>query len=104
MASSNSVCSKWPPKLDNELHYETWKRDISIWCELTDLPPTKRALAIHLSLTGRAQTASSEIDVESLKQDDGVKTLLKKLDNLFLPDKGRRQFSAFHSLYNLVLV
>lgn len=102
MASSSSVCSsKWPPKLDNELHYETWKRDIAIWCELTDLPEEKRALAIHLSLSGRARTASSEIPVEDLKKNSGVQTLLKKLDTLFLPDKGRRQFAAFHSLYNL---
>ena len=99
MASNCS--SKWPPKFENESGYENWKKDISIWGELTDLPESKRALAIHLSLTGRARIASSEISVDDLKKDDGVDTLLAKLDSLFLPEKGRRQFTAFHNLYNL---
>ena len=76
-------------------------KDITIWCELTDLPEEKRALAIHRSLSGRARATSSEISVEDLKKNRGVQTLLKKLDTLFLSDKGRRQFAAFHSLYNL---
>lgn len=91
---------KWPPKLDDESVYEAWKRDIGIWCELTDLPKKKQALAIHLSLTGRARVASSELDPDVLKQEDGVEQLLVKLDGLFLVDKGRRQFVAFHELYN----
>lgn len=99
--ASGNVCSnKWPPRLENDSSYESWKRDLGIWCELTDLPEEKRALAIHLSLTGRARAASSEIKVEDLKKKTGVDTLLKKLDNLFLADKGRRQFTAFHNLYN----
>ena len=36
-----------------------------------------------------------------MKLDTGVKTVVEKLDGLFLPDKGRRQFTAFHNLYNL---
>lgn len=56
---------------------------------------------IHLSLDGRARTATSEIEVKDLEDDNGVETLLKKLDDLFLVDKGRRQFAAFQDLYNL---
>ena len=67
---------------------------------MTELSEDKRALAIHLSLTGRARTASSEIEVAVLKSKDGVKKILEKLDSLFLPDKGRCQFAAFHNLYN----
>ena len=92
--------SKCPPIFNNESEYENWKRDISIWCELTELAEEKRALAIHLSLTGRARTASSEIELQVLKSKDGVKSILEKLDSLFLPDKGRRQFAAFHNLYS----
>ena len=92
---------KEPPKLDSDDKYENWKRDIQIWYELTTLEKSKRALAIHLSLTGRARLASSEITVADLKKDTGVTTLLEKLDNLFLPDKSRRQFLAFNKLYNL---
>ena len=94
----SSVCSsRWPVKLNDEI----WKKYIGIWCELSDLPETKRALAIHLSLTGRARVASSELSIDILKAKDGVKKLLDKLDALFLLDAGRQQFSAFHELYNL---
>ena len=73
---------------------------ILIYGLLTELPLGKQALAIHLSLSGRARSASSEIDADNLKKEDGVQTLLDKLDNLFLAGKGRRQFAAFHRLYN----
>ena len=88
------------PKLEDDACYETWKRDIEIWQELTDLPKPKQALAIHLSLSGKARVASSELGIADLKTDTGVETLLRKLDEIFLADKGRRQFLAFNNLYN----
>lgn len=95
-----SCSTKWPPRFENDETYENWKRDIGIWCELTELAKGKQALAIHLSLSGRARAASSEIDVADLKKDTGVETIMEKLDSLFLVDKGRRQFAVFHDLYN----
>lgn len=92
---------KWPPKLDKELNYENWRKDVEIWCKLTDIPKTKQALAIHLSLDGRARLVTSEIEVSDLEKESGVVTVLEKLDALFLVDKGRRQFAAFQDLYNL---
>ena len=91
---------KAPPKLEDESQFEIWKNDIDIWCDLTEIPEEKRALAIHLSLAGRARAATSEMQKADLKKKDGVKLLLDKLDSLFLVDKGRRQFAAFHELYN----
>ena len=101
MASSNNCSMKMPPKFVSDDDYENWKRDIEIWRELTDLPKTKQALAMHLSLNGRARIASSEISVDSLKNENGVDTLINKLDKVFLKDEGRRQFAVFHELYNL---
>ena len=92
---------KWPPKLDDGVSYENWRKDIEIWCKLTDIPKKKQALAIHLALNGRARTASSELEVGDLEVESGVDTILGKLDGLFLVDKGRRQFEAFQALYNL---
>ena len=81
MACSN----KWPPKLNSEEEYEVWKRNLQIWCQLTEFSKSKQALAVHLSLEGRARIASSEIEVADLSKEDG------KLDELFLQDAGRRQ-------------
>ncbi|KAK4329335.1 hypothetical protein Pmani_000306 [Petrolisthes manimaculis] len=96
-----AVSTKWPPKLSNEAAYELWRKDIEIWCKLSDLSKKKQALAIHLSLDGRARISTSELEVDALESDDGVKTILEKLDGLFLVDKGRRQFNVFQELYNL---
>lgn len=98
MATYNTKC---PPLFGSETSYECWKKDIVIWRELTDLPKKKQALAIHLTLTGKARQASGEVGVADLNKDDGVDILLTKLDGLFLLDKGRRQFNVFRDLYNL---
>ena len=93
----------YPPVLGDESNYETWKRDISIWSELKAVAVGKQALAIYLSLTGRAKNAAQEVDINDLKKADGtgLQKLLEKLDSLFLPEQGRRQFTAFHDFYNL---
>ena len=78
---------KNPPLFDGETGYASWKKDVMIWCELTDLDETKRALALHLSLTGRARVATSELELSQMQVATGVKTLLEKLDGLFEADK-----------------
>lgn len=93
--------NKVPPKLDIGADYEVWKRDLEIWCKFTELPAEKQALAIHLSLSGKARQISSQLTVAQLNAATGVKALLDKLDPIFLEDKGRRQFSLFRELYNL---
>ncbi|KAG0718762.1 hypothetical protein GWK47_051843 [Chionoecetes opilio] len=96
------ACSlKWPPKLEHDEEYEMWKEDVGVWCRLTTIEKKKRALAIHLSLSGRARSASSEIDKTKLEAEDGVEVLLKRLDDVFLVDEGRRKFAAFEALYSL---
>ena len=96
-----SSCMKNPPKLEDDSAYEEWRKDILLWTQLTELDKKKQAISIHLSLTGLARSASSEIPAEDLSKDNSVNILLDKLDGLFLPDKGRRQFTAFHNLYTL---
>ena len=43
--------------------------------EFTDIVKSKQGIAIHLSLTGNARQATSELSVDELKCDDGVKNL-----------------------------
>ena len=95
------LSNKCPPELESKEDYENWKDDVMTWCDLTDLPKEKHALAIQLSLTGRARQAAKQLSRETLKVATGVDVLMKKLDDVFLLDKGRRQFFAFHELYNL---
>jgi len=98
--SAMATTMKMPPLLQDEDCYEVWKVDLKIWCDLTDIPVEKQALAIHLTLTGRARAASQQVPRDDLKKVTGVKTVLTKLDSVFLVEKGRRQFAAFNSFHN----
>ena len=99
--TTSDFSMKVPPKFLKEEDYETWIRDVEVWRELTDLPKTKQALAVHLSLSGRARIPSSEIPLADLKKETGFETLMTKLDALLLQDEGSRQFRIFRDFYNL---
>ena len=88
-----------PPKLEDD-HFETWKKYLKILCKITDITEEKRALAVHLTLSGKARAATSELSVEDLEKKNGIDILLTKLDDIFLVDKGSRQFTAYHELHN----
>lgn len=92
---------KNPPKFDSNSSYETWKRDVKLWTKLTSLEKNKQGIAVYLSLTGQAKDLASEVPEADLEKDGGVDAVIAKLDDLFLADKGLRQFAAFHKLYNM---
>ena len=78
---------KIPPALDEEILYETWKSEIDIWRLMTDVEKERQALALVLLLSGQARQCALKINVADLNMTDGVDTLLKSLDELFLKDK-----------------
>ena len=86
---------KNPPQMTSEKEYEQWKKDIEIWQKLTSVTLDKQALAVHLTLTGKAREVSSEIDTKVLASDKGMETLLQKLDTVFMLDKNRQAFVAY---------
>ena len=91
-----SASIKTPPSyIENEMDYEQWKKDIELWSCFTDLPKAKQGIAVHLSLSGRARKASSEIEVNELKSDDGLKLLLIRLDRVFLQDANWKCFNTY---------
>ena len=69
---------KNPPKLEEDC-YERWKNELEIWQLVRDLEKKKRALAVTLSLTGKAREAVLNIEAEDLNRDEGMKTLIQTL-------------------------
>ena len=61
MSSARKSFSKCPPVFEENIDYDTWKKDIELWEAFTDLPANKFGIAVHLSLKGRARSASSEL-------------------------------------------
>ena len=76
--------NKCPPELECEHDYDDWKEYVLTWCDLTDLPKEKHALAVQLSLSGRARHAAKQVPREKLSTENGVKVLMAKLDDVFL--------------------
>lgn len=87
---------KQPPKFDeSKTSYETWKNEVEIWRQMTELDKKKQALALALSLTDKARETALEVNVDQLEKDDGVKTLLKALDGVFLKEDKDLTYEAY---------
>lgn len=86
---------KVPPPFDEKTSYESWKNEIEIWRLVTDLDKKKQALAVTLSLSGRARESALEIAAEHLNVDTGMSVLLDKLDSVFLKEEKDRQYEAY---------
>ena len=86
---------KNPPVLENLENYEQWREDVMMWSEITDLSKKKQALAVHLTLKGQAREVANQVTTEDKCKDDGLKTLLDKLDEVFMQESERRQFMAY---------
>ena len=74
MSAANN---KVPYSYRMKVRTRTGKKNLEIWCKLTDLVG-KRTLAINLVLTGKARIALSGLEVTELKAEERVKTLLNK--------------------------
>ena len=66
--------------------YEIWKKELEIWRRMMDVDEKKWALAVTLSLHGQARAEAVEIDVEKLRDQNGMQTLIGELDKIFLRD------------------
>ncbi|KAI4873784.1 hypothetical protein NFI96_002219, partial [Prochilodus magdalenae] len=92
---------KVPPPFDEKSDYESWKNEIKIWKLVTELDQKKQALAVALSLTGRARTIALEISADDLNKDNGLTTLLQKLDTVYLKEEKDRQYDAYTEFDNI---
>jgi len=86
------------PKLDEARPYEAWKNEVSIWRLVTDLDKKKQAFAVALGLEGRARETALEIPAVDLNKDDGMETLLAKLDAVFLREEKDRAYEVYSHL------
>ena len=86
---------KVPPAFDEKKSYKSSKNEVEIWRLVTDLDKKKQALAVALLLTRRARDSRKEIAAGDFNKDDGMTTLLMKLDSVFLKEEKDRQYEAY---------
>jgi len=95
MSASNVTNYRLPPGLDEKKSFEKWKNEVEIWSRVTDLVKKKQALAVALSLTGRARDTALEIPADDLDKDDGMTILIRELDKVFLREEKDRAYEAY---------
>ena len=78
-----------PPRLDNSMTYESWKKEIQLWQICSRLSKNQQAPALALSLQGKAKEAALELDVSELNSDGGITLILEKLDELYKKDENQ---------------
>ncbi|CAF2215355.1 unnamed protein product [Rotaria magnacalcarata] len=91
---------KAPPAFADDMNYESWKKEISIWQAFTELSKARQGPAIFLSLTGKPREAVLELEISEISSDNGVKKLLEKLDSLYLEDKKKLAYLAYDKFEN----
>ena len=94
-----SVLQSPSPSRDSD-DYEAWKNDVETWSSVTDIIEENKVVEVHLSLSFKARKALSELKSSELKHADGMKTLLTKLDRLFLQVPNGKCFNAYLAFEN----
>jgi len=86
---------KLPPKFDEKNSYECWKNEMAMWLLVTDLEKPKQALAVALSLTGKARETALEVPAADLNKDTGMASLLTALDAVFMKEAKDSAYEAY---------
>ena len=91
---------KAPPNFDLERdNYEQFKKDISLWELLTELDNKKKGPAVYLSLKNKAREAVRNLPIEEISAEGGLKTIIDRLDEVYLADRNTRAYEAFQRFY-----
>ena len=90
--SSSRGSSKSPPVFDDSMSYDSWKKQVQLWQICCRLNEKEQAPSLALSLKGKAREAALELEVAELNSDGGMKTLLDKLDGLYLKDENQQLY------------
>ena len=90
-----------PPELAGK-DYETWKKEVSLWQSITDLPAEKQAVAITLSLSGQYTEVATSINSELLKANIGVEILVRELDKHFKRESIDESYECYREFEHYV--
>lgn len=80
-----------PPTFSKSKSYELYKQELSAWNEITEIDKKKRGIAIALTLPENDESQIREkvfdqLQLDDLKKDDGLETLIKFLDKHLAKD------------------
>ena len=83
-----------------EKDYQTWRNEIEMWQLVTDLEKKKQAVAVALSLTGSYREVAMEVPKDDLNKDNGMETLLTKMDSAFKRETADEAYDSYEKFEN----
>ena len=86
---------KAPPSLTSSTCYEEWLKAIEIWQTFTGLTDEKQGPAIFLTLEGKARETVLNLDIKEIKAKNGVESIVKALNKLYLKDKLQMAYETY---------
>ena len=98
---ANNGFLKTPPVMTENMSYHKWKSEVELWSQITEVPGKKQGGSLFFTLQGDARdTIRSKLSNAEIAADDGLDTILKTLDELYLKDSNQRSFSAYEEFIN----
>ena len=85
---------KVPPPLSDSSSYQDWRKIVDLWGKFTTCAPNKQGMAVIFSLKSSDQQKVLSIPTEQICAEDGLETVLKRLDELYLEDETLEMYSA----------
>ena len=100
MAASHALA---PPDYDeSKTTWREYKKEIEVWSSLTSLPKDKHGPALWMALKGKAKEAVKEMEINDIKDENGLEVMIQKLDDLFKTDDNQAAYLAYRDFENLI--
>lgn len=99
--ASNSL--RIPPDPSAAKDFVSWKRDIEMWSQLTDVPKPKQGLAVMYATQHNKRTHEilCELTNDEVVCDGGLKKVIDKLETIYIKDKAEASYEAYESFESL---
>ena len=101
MADSTSKANQ-PPKFGGDKTYERWKTEIEGWKLVTKVEKKSQAITVALSFDEGSEVRDkvfSELDIDKLHVEEGLKTLIENLDKWYLKDSLSSAYESWSNFY-----
>ena len=98
LANMASKKKTTPPKFTEDMSYTAWKNKIEMWKIVTSIEKKEQGIVVLLdALEGnkKAEKAVADLKATDLHNDDGLQTLIAKLDIVFKSEKVDEAYEAY---------
>ena len=99
---ATAYSDKTPPPFNSKTDdFSKWVKKFNLWTSITDLPKVKRGASLVLRLDDDTQDTILElISEEDINKEDGTKTIIDKLKEIFKKDESVTAFEMYEELEN----